>query len=50
MATTTTAAPPRHHYTARSSFRKFTLAEYRKMIETGGLVGGEPNELSSKAT
>ena len=40
-----TTAPPMRHYLAQSSFRKFTLAEYHKMIETGVLVDGEPYEL-----
>lgn len=47
MSTTTptTSAPPKRHYMAQSSFRKFTLAEYHKMIETGVLIDGEPYEL-----
>jgi Uma2 family endonuclease len=40
-----TAAPPKRHYLAQSAFRKFTLAEYHKMIETGVLIDGEPYEL-----
>jgi Uma2 family endonuclease len=42
---TPTAAPPKRHYLAQSAFRKFTLAEYHKMIETGVLIDGEPYEL-----
>ncbi|MCI0703642.1 MAG: Uma2 family endonuclease [Planctomycetia bacterium] len=42
---TTTGAPPKRHYLAQSSFRKFTLDEYHKMIETGVLTSGEPYEL-----
>ncbi len=42
-ATPTTAPMP--YYLAQSSFRKFTLDEYHKMIETGVLVDGEPYEL-----
>ncbi len=39
------AAPPKRHYLMQSTFRKFTLAEYHKMIETGVLLDGEPYEL-----
>ena len=47
MSTTApaTAAPPKRHYMAQSSFRRFTLAEYHKMIEAGVLLDGEPYEL-----
>jgi Uma2 family endonuclease len=47
MATTTpaTTAPPHRYYLAQSTFRKFTLDEYHKMIETGVLSSGEPYEL-----
>lgn len=47
MATvpTPTSAPPTRHYAAQSTFRKFTLAEYHKMIDTGVLIDGEPYEL-----
>ncbi len=43
MSATTPAT--RRYYLAQSTFRKFTLAEYHKMIETGVLVDGEPYEL-----
>lgn len=45
MSTTPTTATPQRHYLAQSTFRKFTLAEYHKMIETGVLSSGEPYEL-----
>ncbi len=45
MPTTPTGVPSKRHYMAQSSFRKFTLAEYHKMIETGVLSSGEPYEL-----
>lgn len=41
----TTTAPPARYYLAQSTFRKFTLDEYHKMIEMGVLVSGEPYEL-----
>lgn len=44
-ANPTTAAPPKRHYLAQSSFRKFTLAEYHKLIQLGVLIDGEPYEL-----
>jgi Uma2 family endonuclease len=37
--------PPTRYYIAQSTFRKFTLDEYHKMIETGVLISGEPYEL-----
>jgi Uma2 family endonuclease len=40
-----TTPPPTRHYLRQSSFRKFTLDEYHKMIEMGVLVSGEPYEL-----
>ncbi len=43
--TPATSAPPKRHYLAQSSFRRFTLGEYHKMIETGVLIDGEPYEL-----
>src|SRR4051812_9323138 len=45
MPTTTTAAPAVPYYLAQSTFRKFTLAEYHKLIELGVLMDGEPYEL-----
>jgi Uma2 family endonuclease len=46
MSTTpATGAPPHRYYLAQSTFRKFTLDEYHKMIETGVLSSGEPYEL-----
>ena len=57
MSTTMTASPmaphtppilvasPKRHYLSQCSFRKFTLNEYHKMIETGVLTSGEPYEL-----
>jgi Uma2 family endonuclease len=36
---------PARYYLAQSTFRKFTLDEYHKMIETGVLISGEPYEL-----
>ncbi len=44
MSPTTPAAPHRY-YLAQSTFRKFTLDEYHKMIETGVFGSGEPYEL-----
>jgi Uma2 family endonuclease len=44
-ATPTTTAPPMRHYLAQSTFRRFTLDEYHKLIEIGVLVDGEPYEL-----
>jgi Uma2 family endonuclease len=41
----TTASPPKRHYLAQSTFRKFTLDEYHKLIELGVLMDGEPYEL-----
>lgn len=35
--------PP--YYLSMSTLRRFTLAEYHRMIDTGVLVGGEPYEL-----
>jgi Uma2 family endonuclease len=43
--TPTTGAPPQRYYLAQSTFRKFTLDEYHKMIEAGVLSSGEPYEL-----
>jgi hypothetical protein len=40
----TPAARPRH-YLAQSTFRKFTLDEYHRMIEQCVLMDGEPCEL-----
>ena len=37
--------PPARYYLQHSTFRKFTLDEYHKMIETGVLIDGEPYEL-----
>jgi len=45
MPTTTTAAPPAPYYMSQSTFRKFTLEEYHKLIEIGVLMDGEPYEL-----
>lgn len=46
MSPTATAAPPATPlYMARTGFRKFTLGEYHRMIETGVLKDGEPYEL-----
>jgi Uma2 family endonuclease len=45
MSTTPTAAPPKRHYLAQASFRRFTLAEYHRLIELGVLTDGEPYEL-----
>ena len=47
MSTTTlaTAAPPVPYYMSQTTFRKFTLDEYHKMIATGVLIDGEPYEL-----
>ncbi len=40
------ATPPTaRHYFAQSTFRKFTLQEYHRMIESGVLASGEPYEL-----
>lgn len=47
-APTAPAAPPApgfRYYLAQSTFRKFTLDEYHKMIQTGVLLDGEPYEL-----
>ncbi|WP_439631593.1 Uma2 family endonuclease [Gemmata sp.] len=44
-ATTPPAATRPRHYLARAAFRKFTLAEYHKMIAQGVLQDGEPYEL-----
>lgn len=43
--TTPPAAPPKRYYLAQATFRKFTLAEYHKMIADGVLQDGEPYEL-----
>jgi Uma2 family endonuclease len=40
-----TGLPPARYYRAQSTFRKFTLDEYHKMIEQGVLSSGEPYEL-----
>src|SRR5690349_17643007 len=40
-----TASPTLPYYLQQSTFRKFTLAEYHKMIEMGWLIDGEPYEL-----
>jgi Uma2 family endonuclease len=40
-----TGAPRVRYYLQQSTFRRFTLDEYHKMIETGVLIGGEPFEL-----
>lgn len=45
MSTTPATAAPQRYYLAQSTFRKFTLDEYHKMIETGVLTSGEPYEL-----
>ena len=47
MSTTapTTAAPPHRYYLAQSTFRRFTLDEYHKLIEIGVLLDGDPYEL-----
>lgn len=49
MSTTAPAAPPITpgvpYYMSQTTFRKFTLDEYHKMIETGVLLDGEPYEL-----
>lgn len=37
--------PSQPYYLSMSTLRRFTLAEYHKMIETGVLVSGEPYEL-----
>lgn len=39
------AAPAEPYYLSMSTVRRFTLAEYHKMIETGVLIDGEPYEL-----
>jgi Uma2 family endonuclease len=44
-ATPATGAPPVPYYLQQSSFRKFTLDEYHRMIDTGVLMSGEPYEL-----
>ncbi|QJW95283.1 Uma2 family endonuclease [Frigoriglobus tundricola] len=41
----TTATPPQRYYSAHSTFRKFTLDEYHKLIEIGVFASGEPYEL-----
>jgi Uma2 family endonuclease len=43
--TTPATGAPHRYYLAQSTFRKFTLDEYHKMIETGVLSSGEPYEL-----
>ena len=46
MSAPATAAPPSQpYYLSRVGFRKFTLAEYHRMIENGVLTDGEPYEL-----
>lgn len=45
MTAPATAVPTQRYYLAQSTFRKFTLDEYHKMIETGVLSSGEPYEL-----
>lgn len=42
---TPTTTPPMRHYLTQSTRRKFTLAEYHKIIERGVLVDGDPCEL-----
>ncbi|MFO0822775.1 MAG: Uma2 family endonuclease [Gemmataceae bacterium] len=42
---TPTPVPRPRHYLAQSTFRKFTLDEYHRMIEQGVLMDGEPYEL-----
>ncbi|HEX4613662.1 MAG TPA: Uma2 family endonuclease [Urbifossiella sp.] len=37
--------PAKPFYLTMSTLRRFTLAEYHRMIETGVLIGGEPYEL-----
>lgn len=45
MSTTTPTTAPVPYYLQQSTFRKFTLDQYHKMIETGVLIDGEPYEL-----
>lgn len=45
MSTPATTAAPQRHYLSQTTFRKFTLAEYHKLIELGVLMDGEPYEL-----
>jgi Uma2 family endonuclease len=45
VPTTPTPVPRPRHYLAQSTFRKFTLDEYHRMIEQGVLMDGEPYEL-----
>lgn len=46
MSAPATAAPPAvPFYMSRTGFRKFTLDEYHRMIESGVLKSGEPYEL-----
>jgi Uma2 family endonuclease len=45
QTTPATVTPPQRYYLAQSTLRKFTLAEYHKMIENGVLLSGEPYEL-----
>ena len=44
-APTPATATPHRYYLAQSTFRKFTLDEYHKMIETGVFGSGDPYEL-----
>jgi len=41
----TPASVPHRYYLAQSTFRKFTLDEYHKLIEHGVFMDGEPYEL-----
>jgi Uma2 family endonuclease len=43
--TTPPPAPAKPYYLSQSTLRRFTLAEYHRMIETGILIDGEPYEL-----
>jgi Uma2 family endonuclease len=45
VSTPATTAAPQRHYLSQTTFRKFTLAEYHKLIELGVLMSGEPYEL-----
>jgi Uma2 family endonuclease len=44
-ATPPTTSPPKRHYVSQSTFRKFTLTEYHRLIDLGVLIDGEPYEL-----
>ena len=45
IVTPTSGAPTTPYYLQQSTFRKFSLDEYHKMIESGVLTSGEPYEL-----